>query len=219
MSARLVSTSYRTVGSVAGPLLFVRSTRGIALGELAEVTLADGRKRLGQVLEIRDSLAVVQVSSGTEGIDSDRTSVRFLSAPAQVGVSLEMLGRTFDGLGRPVDGGPPILAEAHLDVNGLPINPYARERPAEFIETGVSAIDGLNSLVRGQKLPIFSAFGLPGNELAAHIATPRASSHRRAIRRCVCCHWQHASRKRFLPVDFPEFGRDGPNGAVLEHGR
>jgi V/A-type H+-transporting ATPase subunit B len=141
------------------------------LGELAAITLPDGRDRLGQVLEVRDDVAIVQVSAGTEGLDADRTAVRFLGEPARLGVSLEMLGRTFDGLGHPADGGPPVLPETEIDVNGLPLNPYARDLPAEFIQTGVSAIDGLNSLVRGQKLPIFGAFGLPGNELAAQIAT------------------------------------------------
>lgn len=171
MCARLVTTTYRTVARVAGPLLFIRAARGVGLGELATIVLPDGRTRLGQVLEVRDDLAVVQVFAGTEGIDVDRTAVRFLGEPAQLGVSREMLGRCFDGLGRPVDGGPLVLPEARLDVNGLPINPYVRESPTDFIQTGFSAIDGLNSLVRGQKLPIFSASGLPGNELAAQIAT------------------------------------------------
>ena len=167
---RLVTTSYRTVAGVAGPLLFVRSTRGVGLGELVAIALHDGEARLGQVLEVRDDLAVVQVFAGAEGLDTDRTTVRFLGEAAQVGVAHEMLGRTFDSLGRPADGGPAVLPEAFLDVNGLPLNPYAREQPTDFIQTGVSAIDGLNSLVRGQKLPVFSAFGLPGNELAAQIA-------------------------------------------------
>lgn len=170
MARGLLTVTYRTVGAVAGPLLVVRLTRGVALGELAAIALPDGRSRLGQVLEVRDDLAIVQVFAGTEGIDAEHTTVRFLGETARVGVSLEMLGRSFDGLGRPSDGGPAVLPEAYFDVNGLPLNPAARECPADFIETGISAIDGLNSLVRGQKLPIFSAFGLPGNELAAQIA-------------------------------------------------
>jgi V/A-type H+/Na+-transporting ATPase subunit B len=167
---RLITTTYRTVTAVAGPLLFVNATHGVGAGELVAVKLPDGRVRQGQVQEVRDDLAVVQVFAGTEGLDVDQTSVRFLGEPARLGVAREMLGRTFDGAGRPADGGPEVLPDAYLDVNGVPLNPYAREQPSEFIQTGISALDGLNSLVRGQKLPIFSAFGLPGNALAAQIA-------------------------------------------------
>jgi vacuolar-type H+-ATPase subunit B/Vma2 len=139
MARGLLTVTYRTVGAVAGPLLFVRLTRGVALDELAAIALPDGRSRLGQVLEVRDDLAIVQVFAGTEGIDAEHTAVRFLGETARVGVSLEMLGRSFDGLGRPSDGGPAVLPEAYLDVNGLPLNPAARECPADFIETGISA--------------------------------------------------------------------------------
>ncbi len=166
----LVTTFYRSVDAVAGPLVVVRRTSRVALGELAAVALPDGRARLAHVLEVRDDLAVLQVFAGTEGVDTSATTVRFLGRPAQVGVTREALGRAFDGLGRPVDGGPAVLPEAFADVNGLPLNPFAREQPTDFIQTGISAIDGLNSLVRGQKLPIFSGSGLPGNELAAQIA-------------------------------------------------
>ncbi len=167
----LVTTTHRTVSAVTGPLLFVRAAWNVGLGDLASIRLPDGRTRLGHVLEVRDDLAVVQVFAGTEGIDADRTTVQFLGEPVRAGVSLEMLGRAFDGLGKPADGGPRVLPEARLDVNGLPLNPYARAQPTDFIQTGIAAIDGLNSLVRGQKLPIFSGAGLPGNELAAQIAS------------------------------------------------
>ncbi len=167
----LATVTYRTVGRAAGPLLFVTGTRGVRLGELASIVLPDGRERVGLVLDVRDDLAVVHLAEGTDGIDTDRTALRFVGHTARVDASIEMLGRAFDGLGRPADGGPRVLPEARLDVNGLPLNPYARDEPSEFIETGISAIDGLNSLVRGQKLPIFTGAGLPGSELAARIAT------------------------------------------------
>jgi V/A-type H+-transporting ATPase subunit B len=167
----LITTSHRTVARVAGPLLVAGAAWRVALGEIASITLPDGRSRLGQVLEVRDDLAVIQVFGETEGIDTEHTTVHFSGETPRFGVSREMLGRTLDGRGNPVDGGHAVLPEAQGEVNGLPLNPYAREQPADPIETGVSAIDGLNTLVRGQKLPIFSAFGLPGNELAVQIAT------------------------------------------------
>ncbi len=171
---RLGVTSHRTVARVTGPLLFVEAAWGVALGEVAAIDLPDGRTRAGQVLEVRGDLAVVQVLGDMEGLDTDRSTVRFRGETVKVGVAREMLGRTFDGLGNPIDEAPQVLPEAYLDVNGSPLNPYAREQPTDFIETGVSAIDGLNSLVRGQKLPVFSSFGLPGNELAAQVATRAA---------------------------------------------
>jgi V/A-type H+-transporting ATPase subunit B len=167
--ASLLTTEYRTLDSVAGPLLFVSGVKGATYNEMVAVTLADGTQRTGQVLEIAEDSAVVQVFEGTSGIDIDRTSVRFQGEVARIGVSEQMLGRVLDGAGRPIDGLPPVHAEARLDINGSPINPYCREKPADYIETGISAIDLLNTLVRGQKLPIFSGSGLPANELTAQI--------------------------------------------------
>jgi len=173
---RLLAVEQRTVGRVAGPLLVVERVRGAAYDEVVEVTAQDGIPRRGRVLEVDGDRAVVQVLEGTAGLDVQGTSVRFTGEPLRMGVGPSLFGRTLDGGGRPIDGGPPPTAEAFADVNGRPLNPAARDRPHECIETGISAIDGLNTLVWGQKLPIFSAFGLPGNELAARIA-----AHARAL--------------------------------------
>jgi len=166
----LVTKEYRTLTRLAGPLLFVDRIRDVAFGEIVAITGPDGQQRWGQVLEIDKRLGIVQVFSGTSGLDLRRTSVRFTGDVARLDVSLAMLGRVLNGLGEPIDGGLPLLADAALDINGLPINPAERERPSEFIQSGVSAIDGLNTLVRGQKLPIFSGAGLPASALAAQVA-------------------------------------------------
>jgi V/A-type H+-transporting ATPase subunit B len=167
----LVTKEYRTLTRIAGPLIFVERIRGVSYGELVEIVGPDNQVRLGQVLEVDQRRSVVQVFAGTSGLDLARTRVRFTGDVARLDVALGMLGRVLDGAGRPIDGGPPILAEASPDINGLPINPAVRRHPSEFIQTGVSAIDGLNTLTRGQKLPIFSGAGLPANELAAQIAS------------------------------------------------
>ncbi len=161
---------YRTVNSVSGPLLVVEGVSGVKYAELVEIRLPSGERRRGQVLEVNRDRALVQVFEGTRGIDVPKAGVRFLGRGIELAVSEEMLGRVFDGLGAPRDGGPPIIPKQRLDINGAPINPCAREYPNEFIQTGISAIDGLNTLVRGQKLPIFSGTGLPHNRLAAQIA-------------------------------------------------
>jgi len=161
---------YRTITEVAGPLLVVEGVEGATFEELVEITLPGEEKRRGKVLEVNQDKAVVQLFEGTTGVDVDYSRVRFLGRGIELAVSEDMLGRVFDGLGRPIDDGPEILPEKRLDINGAPINPYAREFPNEFIQTGVSAIDGLNTLVRGQKLPLFSGSGLPHNLLAAQIA-------------------------------------------------
>ena len=166
----LVSKAYRTLSRIAGPLLFVERTDKIAYNEIVVITGPDGDERLGQVLEVDQRLGIIQVFAGTSGLDLNETQVRFTGEVARLDVSLSMLGRTLDGFGRPIDGGPAIKPEARLDINGLPINPAVRAQPSEFIQTGISAIDGLNTLTRGQKLPIFSGAGLPGIELAAQIA-------------------------------------------------
>ncbi|MDH7592939.1 MAG: V-type ATP synthase subunit B [Methanomicrobiales archaeon] len=166
----LVTKQYRTVSYVSGPLIFVRNVKNVSYGEIAEITLPSGERRRGQVLDISKEMAVVQVFEGTRGIDNFNTKVRFTGEPMLLGVSPDMMGRIFDGIGRPRDGGPEIIEEERLDINGRPINPASRDKPSDFIQTGISVIDGLNTLVRGQKLPIFSGAGLPANKLAAQIA-------------------------------------------------
>jgi len=165
-----VSKEYLTVREIVGPLLLVEEVENVAYGELAEIRLTDGQVRRGRVLDINQDKALVQVFEGTSGIKTEQTKVSFLAKGQELGVSLEMLGRVFDGFGRPIDGGPEIIPEKRLNINGSPINPYARDYPNEFIQTGISSIDGLNTLVRGQKLPIFSGSGLPHGRLAAQIA-------------------------------------------------
>jgi V/A-type H+-transporting ATPase subunit B len=166
---RLVTAEYRTINDIAGPLVFVRGVRGVSFGEMVEIESGDGEVRNGQVIELNGDRAVVQVFGTTTGLDVDQTKVRFKGEVIQLGVSVGMLGRVLNGLGEPIDGGGKVFPEAELEVGGAPINPYSRDNPNDFIQTGVSAIDGLNTLVRGQKLPIFSGAGLPGNELAAQI--------------------------------------------------
>ncbi len=166
----LFTKQYRTLSYVSGPLIFVERVQGVGYGEIVEITSTGSVTRAGQVLEVSGDRAVVQVFTGTRGLDVDTTRVRFTGEVARLGVSTEMLGRTLNGAGEPLDGGPAIVPETFLDINGEPINPYARDHPSEFIQTGFSAIDGLNTLVRGQKLPIFSGYGLPANEIAAQIA-------------------------------------------------
>lgn len=161
---------YSTVTRVEGPLIVVDGVEGIGYGEVAEVTLPSGEKRLGQVLESRTSRAIVQVFGGTRDLDTDITSVRFSGETMKIPLAEEMLGRIFDGIAVPQDGGGPVIPEEVRDIHGMPINPFSREFPRDSIETGVSAIDGMNTLVRGQKLPIFSGAGLPHNLLAAQIA-------------------------------------------------
>ena len=161
---------YRTIEEVAGPLMLVRGVEGVTYNELGEIKLFSGEKRRCKVLEINGTDALVQLFESSTGINLSNSKVRFLGRSMELGVSEDMLSRVFDGLGRPIDGGPEILPERRMDINGLPINPAARNYPQEFIQTGISAIDGLNTLVRGQKLPIFSASGLPHANLAAQIA-------------------------------------------------
>lgn len=161
---------YKTITQIAGPLVFVEKVSGIGYNEIVEITLPDGEKKKGQVLEISEGLAVVQIFGTTTGLDTKKTSVKFLGETMKLGVSGEMLGRVFSGLGEPLDKAPKPVAEESVEIIGEAINPYSREPPAEFIQTGVSTIDGMNTLVRGQKLPIFSAAGLPHNHLAVQIA-------------------------------------------------
>jgi len=166
----LATKECRTIQYVSGPLIFVQAPEGVSFGEIGRIVLPGGEVRTGQVLDISKEIAVIQVFEGTSGIDNMKTGVQFTGESFRIDVSIDMMGRIFSGVGRPRDGGPEILSEASLDINGMPINPFARDKPADFIQTGMSAIDGLNTLVRGQKLPIFSGAGLPANKLAAQIA-------------------------------------------------
>ena len=161
---------YRTISQIAGPLLFVENVENAGYNEIVEITLPNGEKKSGQVLDTRKGLAIVQVFGPTTGLDVPNTSVKFLGDIVRLPVSDEMLGRVFDGLGNPRDGGGPLLSKEKMEIVGYAINPYARDEPSEFIQTGISSIDGMNTLVRGQKLPIFSGSGLPHNEIAAQIA-------------------------------------------------
>ena len=161
---------YKTVEEISGPLMMVRMVENVTYDELVEIELHDGSLRRGKVLEVNGDAAVVQLFESAAGINLADAKVRFLGHPLQLGVSGDMLGRVFNGMGQPIDGGPDILPEEYRDINGLPMNPAARDYPNEFIQTGVSTIDGLNTLVRGQKLPIFSGSGLPHANLAAQIA-------------------------------------------------
>ena len=161
---------YRTIYEVSGPLMVVEQVEGVTYDELAEIELPDGSIRRCKVLEVNGDKAVVQLFESSAGINLKDSKIRFLGHPLQLAVSGDMLGRVFNGMGQPIDGGPDILPEKYLDINGLPMNPAARDYPNEFIQTGVSTIDGLNTLVRGQKLPIFSGSGLPHAQLAAQIA-------------------------------------------------
>ncbi len=170
MNVNIKTREYTTVTEVAGPLMIVEGVEGVAYSEIVEIETPNGEHRRGQVLEVREDLAVVQVFEGTSDLNTSTTKIRFTGETAKIGVSQDMMGRIFDGTGKPIDGGPEIIPEKELDINGSPMNPSAREFPAEFIETGISTIDGMNTLVRGQKLPIFSGSGLPHNALAAQIA-------------------------------------------------
>ena len=161
---------YKTISEVAGPLMLVRQVEGVKFGELGEIELSSGETRRCRVLEVDKDSALVQLFESSAGINLAESKVRFLGRGIELPVSIDMLGRVFDGLGRPIDNGPNIIPDTRLDINGMPMNPAARDYPSEFIQTGVSAIDGLNTLVRGQKLPIFSASGLPHAQLAAQIA-------------------------------------------------
>lgn len=163
-------TEYQNVTEVAGPLMVVEGISDVAYDEIAKVKLPSGEERLGQVLEAGTDRAVLQVFAGTRGLDTDETSVQFTGEVMKFGVSRELLGRVFNGIGEPIDGSPDIIPDERRNINGDPINPSAREYPREFIQTGISTIDGMLTLVRGQKLPIFSASGLPHNSVAAQIA-------------------------------------------------
>ncbi|MBU0590981.1 V-type ATP synthase subunit B [Candidatus Micrarchaeota archaeon] len=161
---------YKTINQIAGPLIFVSDVTGVGYNEMVEIMVPGGEKRKGQVLDVGRNIAVVQVFGPTTGISTSQTTVRFLGETMRLGVSSDMLGRAFNGLGEPRDKGPNVIAKEKIDISGLPINPYSRESPNEFIQTGISTVDCMNTLVRGQKLPIFSGAGLPHNQLTVQIA-------------------------------------------------
>lgn len=161
---------YKTIREVAGPLMLVEHVEGVKYDELVEIQIQTGEVRRGRVLEVNGDKALVQLFEGSQGININESKVRFLGHSLELPVSMDLLGRVFDGLGRPKDGGPKIIPDKRMDISGNPINPAARDYPSEFIQTGISAIDGLNTLVRGQKLPVFSGSGLPHSRLAAQIA-------------------------------------------------
>ncbi|RCW16473.1 V-type ATP synthase subunit B [Streptococcus gallolyticus] len=165
-----VLKEYRTVSEVVGPLMIVDQVSGVHYNELVEIKLHNGDVRQGQVLEVQEDKAMVQLFEGSSGINLEKAKVRFTGHPLELPVSEDMVGRIFNGMGKPIDGGPDLIPEKYLDIDGQAINPVARDYPDEFIQTGISAIDHLNTLVRGQKLPVFSGSGLPHNELAAQIA-------------------------------------------------
>jgi V/A-type H+-transporting ATPase subunit B len=167
---RLYTTEHRTVSYVSGPLLIAERAEQVAYDELVEVVGPDGHVRRGRVLEIEGDRMVIQVLGGTRGLDVASTTVLARARAARMAVGPDLVGRVLDGMGSPIDGGPPLLPDGERDLNGLPVNPVARTHPSEFIETGISAIDGMHTLVRGQKLPVFSGYGLPGLELAVRIA-------------------------------------------------
>ena len=161
---------YRTIKEVVGPLMLVEGVSGVKYNELVEIEQADGEKRQGKVLEIEGDKALVQLFESSNGLRIDNAKARFLGRSIELSVAPDMLGRVFDGMGNPKDGGPALIPEKRMDINGEPLNPAARDYPSEFIQTGISAIDGLNTLVRGQKLPVFSGSGLPHAQLATQIA-------------------------------------------------
>lgn len=181
--ASLYTKEARSISYVSGPLIFIQDVKGVSYGEIVRIILPNGEERTGQVLDISKDIAVTQVYEGTSGIDNKDTRVRFTGEPPKVRVSIDMLGRTFDGVGKPRDGGPEIIEEANLDINGMPINPSARDKPADFIQTGMSTIDGLNTLVRGQKLPfsrgqVFLQTNLPPKSHGRHGCSVKRKSLR-----------------------------------------
>jgi len=161
---------YTNLSGISGPLIFVQGVKGVGYGDLVEIRNGSGEIRTGQTLEVDEEMAVVQVFEGTTGLSIKGTRTTFIGKPLEMPTHREMLGRVFDGLGRPIDGAPQVISDLMMNVNGLPINPYMREYPRDFIQTGISAIDGMNTLIRGQKLPIFSGSGMPHNLIAAQIA-------------------------------------------------
>ncbi len=197
---------YTTVSEVSGPLMIVEGVKDVGYGEVVRIKTSEGERRLGQVLEIGEGKAVVQVFEGTRGLDTKGTSVQFTGRPMEVGLSMDMMGRIFDGVGNPIDDSPSPIPEEMRDVNGSPINPSAREYPRDPIQTGISTIDGMNTLVRGQKLPIFSGSGLPHNTIAAQIARQAKVRGQENFAVVFCAMGITAEEADFFKHDFEETG-------------
>ena len=210
----LHTTEFGTVDYLSGPLIFIGNATGVHSAEVVDIVAPDGGIRRGQVLEIDQDRAVIEVYSGTRGLDVATTRVRLGGDAARTPVGESLLGRMLDGAGRPIDGGPPVMAEAYWDINGLPINPAARRFPTEYMETGISAIDGLNTLLRGQKLPIFSGFGLPAGGMVGvveGVAGGRVDRHRAGVRGRVgflAGVQRQSSWAKVLAHQFDSWGRD-----------
>ena len=208
---------YKTIREVVGPLMLVDKVEGVSYNELVEIRQENGEIRKGKVLEVNGDRALVQLFEGSQGLKISTAKARFLGRSLELAVSEDMLGRVFNGMGEPIDGGAPIIADMRLDINGQPINPYARDYPNEFIQTGVSAIDGLNTLVRGQKLPVFSASGLPHAQLAAQIARQaRVLSDDEKVCRSFRRDGYNLRRSRLLYQRFQQNGRNRTYRNVYE---
>lgn len=201
---------YRTVSGVNGPLVILDNVKFPKYAEIVNLTLPDGTKRAGQVLEVAGKRAIVQVFEGTSGIDANKTRVEFSGDTLKIPVSEDMLGRIFNGSGKPIDKGPQVLAEDYLDIQGQPINPYSRIYPEEMIQTGISTIDAMNSIARGQKIPIFSAAGLPHNEIAAQICRQAGLVKKEGIQESFAIVFAamgvNMETARFFKQDFEENG-------------
>ncbi len=197
---------YTTVSEVSGPLMIVEEIKDVGYGEVVRIKTSDGEKRLGQVLEVDEGRAVIQVFEGTRGLDTKGTSVQFTGKPMEVGVTMDLMGRIFDGVGNTIDGSPPPIPDEMRDVNGAPINPSAREYPRDPIQTGISTIDGMNTLVRGQKLPIFSGSGIPHNTIAAQIARQAKVRGQENFAVVFCAMGITAEEADFFMHDFEETG-------------
>ncbi|MEA2054408.1 MAG: V-type ATP synthase subunit B [Candidatus Thermoplasmatota archaeon] len=197
---------YTTVSEVSGPLMIVEGVKDVGYGEVVKIKTSEGEKRLGQVLEVGEGKAVIQVFEGTRGLDTKSTSVQFTGKPMEIGITIDMMGRIFDGVGNPIDGSPLSIPDEMRDVNGSPINPSAREYPRDPIQTGVSTIDGMNTLVRGQKLPIFSGSGLPHNIIAAQVARQAKVRGQENFAVVFCAMGITAEEADFFMHDFEETG-------------
>ena len=196
-----------TTREISGPLLFVESTGGVGFGELVEVTTPSGEERTGQVIDVSERVTVVQVFEGTSGLDVRSTAARFTGEAIKLPVSTDVLGRMFGGSGKPIDGGPPIVPEDYWDIHGVPINPYSRAHPVDFIQTGLSVIDGMNTLVRGQKLPLFSGTGLPHKPIASQIVRQaRVRAEEEAFTIVFAAMGITSEEARFFEEDYARMG-------------
>ena len=192
---------YKTIAEVAGPLMLVKGVEDVGYDELGEIELANGEIRHCRVLELNGTDVLVQLFENSAGLNLQESKVRFLGHGIELGVSMDMLGRVFDGMGNPIDDGPDIIPDKMMDINGMPMNPAAREYPSEFIQTGVSAIDGLNTLVRGQKLPIFSEVRTSSRKPgSSDCQTGQGSGIRFQLRRSICSCWYHIRGSRVLRI-------------------